>query len=324
MRCYDFLSYLLAGCATAQQAAAALAGSAPPSGIKVAAVTMNQKAAPSPTAASDKIRTVIVGGYQPAATPGGMPSAMFSFTPESITAQPGDTIRFTFMGNNHSVVQTTLDSPCAPVANGFNSGYLPNTANQIQGAPTMDFQVKDANPMYMSCLQVTHCGKGMVLTINAPTTPMEMSHSAFKAAAIKVGNPELKNAGIQAAAAVPQVASTVSIKPQGVGAAAATGAAPGQPAASVVPGTGKTGSGQSCGCQCLCGAGSFPANAGVGAFGGVGGVMPDMGAMSPAPAAGTNATVPAAAPPVGQQGAMAAAPPAGMILPSVPNVRRRW
>lgn len=60
-----------------------------------------------------------------------------------------------------------------------------------------------------------------------------------------------------------------------------------------------------------------------------------MGAMSPAPAAGTNATVPAAAPPAvappgttapaeGQQGAMAAAPPAGMALPSVPNVRRRW
>lgn len=72
--------------------------------------------------------------------------------------------------------------------------------------------------------------------------------------------------------------------------------------------------------------------------------MPDMGAMSPAPAAGTNATVPAAgtnatvpaaappvvSPPAGQQGAMAAAsivsikPQAGTALPSVPNVRRRW
>lgn len=109
----------------------------------------------------------------------------------------------------------------------------------------------------------------MVFTVNAPT--MDKSHVLFKAAAIRVGNPTLKNAAIVAAAAVPQVASTVSIKPQGVGAVAATGAAPGQPAASVVPGTGTTGAGQSCGCQCLCGAGSFPANAGVGAFGGVGG-----------------------------------------------------
>ncbi|KAE9977492.1 hypothetical protein BLS_001396, partial [Venturia inaequalis] len=251
MRSHNILSYLLAGCATAQQAAAALAGSAPPNGVKIAAVTMNQKAAPTPTAGSDKIRTVIVGGYQPAAIPGGMPSAMFTFTPETITAQPGDTIRFTFMGNNHSVVQTSFDAPCAPAANGFNSGYLPNTANQIQGAPTMDLQIKDASPMYLSCLQVTNCGRGMVLTINAPTMPVEKSHSAFKGAAIRVGNPGLGNSGIQAAAAVPQVVSTVSIKPQGVGAAAATGAAattgavPGQPAASVVPGTGTTGAGQS-------------------------------------------------------------------------------
>lgn len=75
------------------------------------------------------------------------------------------------------------------------------------------------------------------------------------------------------------------------------------------------------------------------------GAMPDMGAMSPAPAVASNGTVSAAAPPtvaspataplavappgtappaVGQQGAMAAAAPAGMALPSVPNVRRRW
>lgn len=198
-----------------------------------------------------------------------MPTVMFSFTPETITAQPGDTIRFTFMGNNHSVVQTSFDAPCAPAANGFNSGYLPNIMNQIQGAPTMDLQVKDTNPMYLSCLQVTHCGRGMVFTVNAPLA--DKSQSMFKAAAIRAGNSNLGNAGIQAVAAVPQVASTVSINPQGVGAAAVTGAAPGSPAASVVPGSGTTGSGQSCGCQCLCGAGSFPADAGVGAFGGVGG-----------------------------------------------------
>jgi hypothetical protein len=198
-----------------------------------------------------------------------MPAVQFVFTPETMTAQPGQTIRFMFMGNNHSVVQTTFDAPCQPAPNGFNSGYLPNTQNQIAGAPTMDLAVKDANPMYLSCLQVTHCGRGMVFSVNAPA--LDKTHSEFKAAAIRVGNPSLGNAGIQAAAAVPQVASTVSIKPQGVGAAQATPGAPGAPAASVVPGMGTTGAGQSCGCQCLCGASSFPANAGMGAFGGVGG-----------------------------------------------------
>lgn len=49
--------------------------------------------------------------------------------------------------------------------------------------------------------------------------------------------------------------------------------------------------------------------------------MPEMGGMSPAPAAGSNATVPAAAPPVvSPPGAVSPA----VALPSVPNVRRRW
>jgi hypothetical protein len=59
MRSYRLLSFLLAGCAAAQKAAAPLAGSLPPGGVKLAAVTMNQKAAPSPTAGSEKIRTVL-------------------------------------------------------------------------------------------------------------------------------------------------------------------------------------------------------------------------------------------------------------------------
>jgi hypothetical protein len=121
----------------------------------------------------------------------------------------------------------------------------------------------------MSSLEVANCGKGMIFTVNAAPdkTPVQ-----FKQAAIKEGAPNLKNAAIVAEQPVPQVASTISIKAQGAGAAQATpGApgAPGAPAASVVPGTGVTGNGQACGCQCLCGAGSFPANAGQGAFGGV-------------------------------------------------------
>jgi hypothetical protein len=124
----------------------------------------------------------------------------------------------------------------------------------------------------MSSLEVANCGKGMIFTVNAAPdkTPVQ-----FKQAAIREGAPNLKNAAIVAAQPVPQVASTISIKAQGAGAVQATPGAPGAPAASaapaasVVPGTGMTGNGQACGCQCLCGAGSFPANAGQGAFGGV-------------------------------------------------------
>lgn len=50
--------------------------------------------------------------------PGGQPTPQLQFTPESVVAQPGDTVRFMFMGGNHSAVQTSFDAPCQPAANG--------------------------------------------------------------------------------------------------------------------------------------------------------------------------------------------------------------
>jgi hypothetical protein len=79
----------------------------------------------------------------------------------------------------------------------------------------------------------------------------------------------LKNDALVAQNPAPQLMSTVSINIGNGNAAAAT---PGASAAgtqpSVVAGTGTTGSGQACSCECLCGSGSFPPNAGIGAFGG--------------------------------------------------------
>lgn len=179
-------------------------------------------------------------------------------------------MRFMFLGNNHSVVQTTMDAPCTPSANGFNTGFKPNEQNDLTAAPMMDLPVTATTPLYMSCLQVTHCGKGMIFTVNPPPEGAAGSHTNFKRVAITIGNPGLKNAGIQAAGAVPQLAGpAVSIRPQGAGAAAATGAA--LPAGTTVPGVGRQGNGQPCSCNCLCGAGmaAAPANAGMGGFGGV-------------------------------------------------------
>jgi plastocyanin len=67
---------------------------------------------------ADGEEQVIVGGFAPAATAGGQPTPQFAFTPETITAKPGDTVRFMFLGNNHSVVQTSFETPCKPLANG--------------------------------------------------------------------------------------------------------------------------------------------------------------------------------------------------------------
>lgn len=79
----------------------------------------------------------------------------------------------------------------------------------------------------------------------------------------------LKNNALVTQDPEPPVMSTVSINLGGAGAAAATAAGS---AASVVTGTGTTGNGQACSCECLCGSGSFPPDAGVGAFGGFLGV----------------------------------------------------
>lgn len=159
---------------------------------------------------------------------------------------------------------------------------------------------------------LTNCAKGMTIVIN-PSKTGRQTPLEFKASALRTqAKVELKKRQLVQAQAPSQVASIVSIAPQGQGAAAqpaptatiATGAIPmngtaalptaaqptaalpqttapanggntangATPAASeapaVIAGQGTTGNGQACGCQCLCGMGSFPANAGQGAFGG--------------------------------------------------------
>ena len=63
--------------------------------------------------------------------------------------------------------------------------------------------------------------------------------------------------------------------------------------ASVVPGWGTATNGQ-CACDCLCGADSFPAGAGMGMMGGWGGMIPASAAPSMAPSSSAAAAVVAA------------------------------
>jgi hypothetical protein len=145
--------------------------------------------------------------------------------------------------------------------------------NDLASAPTMDLQVPSTpGPLYMSTLSQTSCGVGMVLTVNPPPEGQPGSHTLFKVAAIRAGNPGLKNAAIVAAAPVAQVQSTVSINAAGAAnAAQPTSAAGAAGPGTVVQGSGRTGNGQPCGCSCLCGAGAAapPAGVAMGSFGGV-------------------------------------------------------
>jgi len=94
------------------------------------------------------------------------------FSPDTITANVGDTVTFTIVAN-HSVTATTFSSPCnQTLAGGFDSGFLNGGASST-GTATYTITVNDTNPIWIKCNQQipeNHCALGMVAAINPPTT----------------------------------------------------------------------------------------------------------------------------------------------------------
>ncbi|EJD53360.1 hypothetical protein AURDEDRAFT_111006 [Auricularia subglabra TFB-10046 SS5] len=95
----------------------------------------------------------------------------FVFTPNTVTAQPGDEVVFTINGN-HSVSQVStanFNNPCGTAPAGIDSGFLAST----QPTATFTVKVNDTNPVFLKCNQQVggnHCSFGMVAAINPPTT----------------------------------------------------------------------------------------------------------------------------------------------------------
>ncbi|KAF1358689.1 hypothetical protein EJ07DRAFT_122994 [Lizonia empirigonia] len=113
----------------------------------------------------------------------------FQFTPNSITAQPGDMVAFNFVAQNHSVASSTANNPCQPAQNAIFSDFQPipgnpnaspNAANagnkgknnnrQASTTPMFMVPITDTQPMYIYCSQAQHCQQGMVMVINPPST----------------------------------------------------------------------------------------------------------------------------------------------------------
>lgn len=106
------------------------------------------------------------------------------FTPEFVNAQPGDVVFFTFKQKNHTVTQSTFDSPCQRSAGGFDSGFQPVPAENVDGPfPVARFAVPGTQPIWVYCRQANHCQQGMVFAVN----PGE-KFAAYKANAIASGN----------------------------------------------------------------------------------------------------------------------------------------
>ncbi|OAX82580.1 hypothetical protein ACJ72_03072 [Emergomyces africanus] len=180
------------------------------------------------------------------------------FQPETINAAIGDMVIFDFLSQNHTATQSTFGQPCARMAQGIDSGFMPNPNNTVNPAPNMQFQVTTLDPVWMFCGQGKHCEQGMVFSIN-PTA--EKSQARFK---------ELARAG--AGSSSPPAVGT------GGGNSIVASASPTQaiatPQATIAIGNGQMGSGDACSCSCLCGMGSWPEGLGLNSQGGLPGTIP--------------------------------------------------
>ncbi|PIL23789.1 hypothetical protein GSI_13540 [Ganoderma sinense ZZ0214-1] len=112
----------------------------------------------------------------------------FVFNPANVTAPNGTLITFFFPSGDipHSVTQGDFSNPCQPIAaqggqNGFDSGLQ----NSVQWTLNV---TNDQEPIYFFCKSPTHCGLGMVGSVNAPSTGN--TFDAWQAAAVKVGASE--------------------------------------------------------------------------------------------------------------------------------------
>ncbi|KAK3207359.1 hypothetical protein GRF29_103g754544 [Pseudopithomyces chartarum] len=91
------------------------------------------------------------------------------FEPENVVAEIGDLVEFHFLPKNHTVVQSSFDKPCEPLADGSGifSGF--NFATPSGEADNVfTFLVQNKEPFWYYCSQTNgnHCQKGMNGVIN--------------------------------------------------------------------------------------------------------------------------------------------------------------
>jgi plastocyanin len=142
-----------------------------------------------------------------------------TYSPEALSAAPGDQVVFHFNPKNHTVSQSAFNNPCGLKDGGFHSGFMPVAANSsVDSRPTFTVLVNDTTPVWVYCAQAagtaaSHCGQGMVFAINCPTGDAPNSFDNFKKAALAIG------ASLSSSAAA---ASATDAAPTGYGAPVAS------------------------------------------------------------------------------------------------------
>ncbi|CAK7202930.1 hypothetical protein SEUCBS139899_005657 [Sporothrix eucalyptigena] len=260
------------------------AAAAPPTQTTAAVVagagTGTTASAASAVAGAGATHTVTVGG------PKGL-----QYEPNSISANVGDMVIFTFLSQNHTVTQSAFATPCELLAGGMDSGFQPNANNSVNPPPQVALQVMVATPLWFYCRQKGHCGQGMTFSINptANKTQAMFQEMAIAQNGTGTGSAITGNGGTTAAGGTTGTTTTAASGDSltaTLGGTAATNtavASAGSTAGTgLTSGTGTVNADGSCSCAVVCNSGSFPAvqAQGIGAFGGFGGSLPSTAVVS--------------------------------------------
>lgn len=90
---------------------------------------------------------------------------ILKYDPETVNAKAGDIVKFNFLLANHTVTQSSFDTPCTGIDGGFKTGIQSNPGN-VDGLFIKEFVVVDDKPVWFYCGFGAHCQAGMVFSIN--------------------------------------------------------------------------------------------------------------------------------------------------------------
>ncbi|KAH9209137.1 Cupredoxin [Leptodontidium sp. 2 PMI_412] len=108
-------------------------------------------------------------------------SGGFVFSPDTVTADVGDTLEFHFVGSIHTSVQGDFNTPCQGSSSGFDSG-------SITSADVFQVKVQNTDPMWFFCATPTHCQGGMVGVVNPPSSGNSLATYKANAAGTSSSN----------------------------------------------------------------------------------------------------------------------------------------
>jgi plastocyanin len=74
-------------------------------------------------------------------------SAGLVYSPNTLEANVGDMVIFTFLSANHTATQSAFTSPCVKLAGGKDSGFMPNLNDSVVPPPQMAMQVTVTTPL---------------------------------------------------------------------------------------------------------------------------------------------------------------------------------